>query len=124
MIRYTTIERLWEDSRRLGVLAQLHHQRIDDWSLLKCAKLYAKRQGLIRNIKVVRLLERISDWLRTRLHKAYRLAQERLEKLSQAGKFRLGIWGSAGLSGELLRFYLDLKNARVHRQILVQLYLT
>ncbi len=72
----------------------------------------------------MRLFEQISDWLQTRIYEACRRAKERLQELCQTRKFRLGVWGSAGLKGELLCFYLDLKNARVPRQILVQLYLT
>jgi hypothetical protein len=116
------IGRVWEDARRLGVLSQLYHERVDDWRLLKCLRAYARQVGEIRNAKAVRLLEQIFRWLRIRMDRAYRRAHERLRELSQVGKFRVGVWGSAGLRGELLRLYLGLKNARAPRQLLVDLY--
>jgi hypothetical protein len=111
LISCQLINRVWEDSRRLGLLSELHAERIDDWRLLKCARAYAKHVGEVRNAKLVRLLEQAMDWLRIRMSSAYRRARERLRELSQAGKFRLGVWGSAGLRGDLLRFHLSLKNS-------------
>ncbi len=120
-LNYTAISRVWEAARRQGVLAKLYRERVDDWRLLKCARAYAKHIGAVRNAKLVRLLERVIVWLRIRMSYAYRRARKRLRQLSQAGKFRVGVWGSAGL-GELLRLYLGLKNARAPRQLLVDLY--
>jgi hypothetical protein len=116
------IGRVWEDARRLGVLSQLYHERVDDWRLLKCLRAYARQVGEIRNAKVVRLLEQIFRWLRIRMDRAYRRAHERLRELSQVGKFRVGVWGSAGLRGELLHFYLGLKNGSAPAGLLVDLY--
>ena len=121
-ISYERISRVWEDSRRLGLLSELHAERINDWRLLKCARAYAKHIGTVRNAKLVRLLEQVMDWLRMHMSDAYRRARESLRQLSQAGKFRLGIWGSAGLRGELLSFYLGLKNGTAPTDILVELY--
>ncbi len=119
---YTIIDGLWERSRRAGTLSQLYRERIDDWRLLKCARAYAKHIGAVRNAKLVRLLEQVMDWLRMRMSNAYRYARERMRQLSQAGKFRLGVWGSAGLRGDLLRFYLGLKNGSAPTGLLVDLY--
>ncbi len=122
MIPYQLINRVWEDSRRLGLLSELHAERVDDWRLLKCARAYAKNIGAVRNAKLVRLLEQVMDWLRIHMSDAYRKALSGLRELSRAGKFKVGVWGSAGLRGELLRLYLGLKNARAPRQLLVDLY--
>jgi hypothetical protein len=119
---YSWINAVWEGSHRLGVLTQLYRERVDDWRLLKCVHAYAKHVGEVRNAKLVRLLEQIFRWLRIRMDRAYRRAHERLRELSQVGKFRVGVWGSAGLRGELLRLYLGLKNASAPRQLLVDLY--
>jgi hypothetical protein len=119
---YSWINAVWEGSRRLGVLTQLYRERVDDWRLLKCVHAYAKHVGEVRNAKLVRLLERVMDWLRIRMSYAYRRGRERLRELSQAGKFRLGVWGSAGLRGELLRAYLALKNGSAPAGLLVDLY--
>jgi hypothetical protein len=54
----------------------------------------------------------------------YRRARQSLKKLSQIGKFRIGIWSSAGLRGKPLRLYLSLKNGSAPRQIFVELYST
>jgi hypothetical protein len=81
-----------------------------------------KHIGAVRNAKLVRLLEQVMDWLRIRMSYAYRRARERLRQLSQAGKFKLGVWGSAGLRGELLSFYLGLKNGSAPTGLLVDLY--
>jgi hypothetical protein len=121
-LAYRSINAVWEESRKLGVLTQLYRERVDDWRLLKCARVYAKHASEIRNAKLVRLLERVFAWIRVRMSDAYRRTRERLRELSQAGKFRLGVWGSAGLKGELLRVYLALKNAKVPRQLLIELY--
>ena len=99
MISYQLIDRVWEDSRRLGLLSELHAERIDDWRLLKCARTYAKHIGAVRNAKLVRLLEQAMDWLRIRMSDAYRKALSGLRELSRAGKFKVGVWGSAGLRG-------------------------
>jgi hypothetical protein len=45
-----------------------------------------------------------------------------LREFSQARKFRLGVWGSAGLRGDILSFYFKMKNARIPHQLLVDLY--
>ncbi len=121
-IGYRSVDALWEESRKLGVLTQLHRERIDDWRLLKCARAYAKQIGAVRNAKLVRLLEQVMDWLRIRTSNAYRGARERLRELSQAGKFRVGVWGSAGLRGDLLHFYLGLKNGSAPAGLLIDLY--
>jgi hypothetical protein len=122
MISCERISRVWEDSRRLGLLSELHAKRINDWRLLKCARAYMKHIGAVRNAKLVRLLEQVMDWLRIRMSYAYRRARERLRQLSQSGKFRLGVWGSAGLRGDLLHFYLSLKNGSAPTGLLVDLY--
>ncbi len=122
MIPYQLINRVWEDSRRLGLLSELHTERIDDWRLLKCARAYAKHIGAVRNAKLVRLLEQVMDWLRIHMSNAYRRAHGRLRQVSQAGKFKLGVWGSAGLRGDLLRFYLSLKNGSAPSSLLIELY--
>ncbi len=121
-LSYRSIDALWEESRRLGVLTKLYRERLDDWRLLKCARAYAKHAGAVRNAKLVRLLEQVMDWLRIHMSNAYRRARERLRQLSQAGKFRLGVWGSAGLRGDLLQFYLGLKNGSAPPGLLVDLY--
>lgn len=64
MISNQMMGRLWEDSRRLGVLTQLYRENFEDWRLLKCAQVFAKRVGRFRNAKLMRLLESISAWLR------------------------------------------------------------
>ena len=121
-LAYRSINAVWEESRRLGVLTQLYREQVADWRLLKCARVYAKHVSEIRNAKLVRLLERVFAWVRARMSDAYRKALSGLRELSRAGKFKVGVWGSAGLRGELLRLYLGLKNARAPRQLLVDLY--
>ena len=121
-LSYRRIDTIWERSRRLGVLTQLYRERTDDWRLLKCARAYAKHVGEVRNAKLLRLLGQIFAWIRVRMSDAYRRARGRLRELSQAGKFRLGVWGSAGLRGELLRVYLGLKNGSVPAALLMDLY--
>jgi hypothetical protein len=124
MISNQLMDRLWEDSRRLGILTQLYRENIEDWRLLKCARAFAKQVGGIRNANLVRLLTQIFHWLRTHMSEDYRRARQGLKNMSQIGKFRIGIWSSAGLSGELLRFYISLKNGSAPPQILVELYST
>ena len=123
MISYRSINLLWEDSRRSGVLTRLYRERIDEWRLLKCIKIYAKGKGFIMNKKLVSFFERVSSWLYMHIDEAHRRAREKLREMSKVGKFREGTWGSAGLKGDLLSFYFSLKNARVPRQILIELYL-
>ena len=123
LIDYRSINCLWEDSRRSGVLTLLYRERVDEWRLLKCVKVYAKQRGSIRNIRLVKIVERIGAWLRMHVSEAYRRARARVREFSQAKKYRLGVWGSAGLRGELLGFYFSLKNARVPKQLLVELYM-
>jgi len=119
---YSSIDALWEESRRFGVLTQLYRERVDDWRLLKCARAYAKHVGEVRNAKLVRLLEQVFAWIHARMSHAYRRARSRLKELSQARKFRIGVWGSAGLRGGLLHFYLSLKNGSAPAGLLVDLY--
>lgn len=119
---FQTINRLWEDSRRSGILTELYQEQIEDWRLMKCARALAKHVGDVRNAKLVRLLEQVMDWLRIRMSKAYRRARDRLRELSQAGKFRVGVCGSAGLRGDLLHFYLSLKNGLAPGSLLIELY--
>jgi hypothetical protein len=122
MLSQREISKVWEDARRSGVLSQLYHERVDDWRLFKCARLHARHVGEIRNAKLLRLLGQIFAWIRVRMSDAYRRTRGRLRELSQAGKFRVGVWGSAGLRRELLRVYLALKNGKVPRQLLIELY--
>jgi hypothetical protein len=122
MLSQREIGRVWEDARRSGALSQLYHENVDDWRLLKCGRVYARHVGEIRNAKLLRLLGQIFAWIRVRMSDAYRRTRERLRELSQAGKFRVGVWGSAGLRGELLRFYLGLKNGSVPAALLMDLY--
>jgi hypothetical protein len=122
MLSQREISRVWEDARRSGALSQLYHERVDDWRLLKCGRVYARHVGEIRNAKLVRLLERVIVWIHARMSYAYRRARSRLKELSQARKFRIGVWGSAGLRGDLLHFYLGLKNGSVPAALLVDLY--
>jgi len=122
LIPYQLINRVWENARRMGLLTRLYRERVEDWSLLKCARAYAKQVGEVRNAKLVRLLAQVMDWLRARMGEAYRRGRERLRRLSQARKFRIGVWGSAGLRGELLRFYLALKNGSAPAGLLIDLY--
>jgi hypothetical protein len=121
-LSYRSIDAVWEGSRRLGVLTWLYRERTDDWRLLKCARAYAKHVGEVRNAKLVRLLERVFAWIHARMSHAYRRARSRLKELSQARKFRIGVWGSAGLRGDLLHFYLGLKNGSVPAGLLIDLY--
>jgi hypothetical protein len=108
-LSYRRIDTFWEESRRLGFLTKLYRERVDDWRLLKCARAYAKHVGEVRNAKLTRLLERV-------------FALSGLGELSRAGKSKVGVWGSAGLRGELLRLYLGLKNASVPRQLPIDLH--
>jgi len=121
-LSYRVIDAVWEQSRRLGVLTELHRQRTDDWRLLKCARAYAKHVGEVRNAKLLRLLGRVIAWIHARMSHTYRRARSRLKELSNARKFRVGVWGSAGLRGDLLHFYLGLKNASAPAGLLVDLY--
>jgi hypothetical protein len=121
-LAYRSINAVWEESRKLGVLTLLYEGRVDDWRLLKCARAYAKHVGEVRNAKLVRLLERVFAWIRARMSHAYRRARSRLKELSQARKFRIGVWGSAGLRGDLLHFYLSVKNGSAPAGLLIDLY--
>jgi len=121
-ISYRSINAVWEGSRKLGVLTQLYHERADDWRLLKCARVYAKHVSEVRNAKLLRLLERVFAWIHARTSYAYRRARSMLKELSNARKFRIGVWGSAGLRGDLLHFYLGLKNGSAPTGLLIDLY--
>jgi hypothetical protein len=121
-LSYGSIEALWEESRRLGVLTHMHQVRVLDWGLLKCARAYAMRVGEIRNAKLVRLLRQIFAWVRMRMTDTYRRARRRLDEIPRNAKFRIGLWGSAGLKGGPLRFYLRLKNGAAPAAILIDLY--
>ena len=119
---YTSMDALWAASRRLGVLTQLYRERVGDWRLLKCVRAYAKHVIEVRNAKLVRLLGRIFAWVRARMNETYLRARSTLRSLAQVGKFRIGIWGSAGLQGRLLHFYLSTKNGSAPCALMVDLY--
>jgi hypothetical protein len=119
---YKSIHALSERSDGLGVLTELYEERVDAYLLLKFARGYEKHVVEVRNAKLVRLLEQVFAWIHARMSHAYRRARSRLKELSQARKFRIGVWGSAGLRGDLLHFYLDLKNGSVPAALLMDLY--
>jgi hypothetical protein len=119
---YTSIDALWAESRRVGVLTQLYRERVGDWRLLKCVRAYAKYVVEVKNARLMRLLGQIFAWVRVRMNEGYLRARSMLRSLAQAGKYRIGIWGSAGLQGRLLRFYLSAKNGSAPRALMVDLY--
>lgn len=121
-IGYESIDALWEESRKPEVLTLLYRERVDDWRHRNCARAYAKHIGEVRNAKLVRILERVLVWMRARMYQEYQEARSRLEALSQESKFRMGVWGSAGLRGRLLHFHLSLKNESAPTGLLADLY--
>jgi hypothetical protein len=80
-LSYRSIDAVWESSRRKGVLKRLYCERVDDWGLLKCARVYAKQAGIVRNARLVRLLLQIFAWVRARTNEAYRNARSALRVL-------------------------------------------
>jgi hypothetical protein len=104
------------------MLTQLYSEHIEDWRLLKCARAYARDVDQIRNAKLVRLLQRILARVRVRMNDEYRRARSKLKTLSQVRKLHVGVWGSAGLKGDLLRAYLALKNGALPAEFMIDLY--
>jgi hypothetical protein len=77
-----------------------HAERIDDWRLLKCARVCAKNVSRIRNSKLMRLLNQSM------------LGFERARQESTSHTFQNWIYfvRLRGTEGEVLKFYLDLQN--------------